>query len=150
MVVNRYFLTSIYTKVSRYCIDVFQTVPLMTPPNMHSNVTQIHAKLLSVMNWIDSSHTSSVLWFNGSAGAGKTAIAQSLCKRCAAAQWLAGSFFFSRQVSGRNNADFLFSTISFELSLAIPDVGKIIDEVVANDPSIPTKALEVQLIISRP
>jgi hypothetical protein len=35
--------------------------------------------------------------------------------------------------------------ISFGLSLAIPDVGTIIDEVVANDPSIPTKALEIQL-----
>ena len=34
------------------------------------------------------------------------------------------------------------STIS---SLAIPDVGKLIDEVVTNDPSIPTKALEIQL-----
>jgi hypothetical protein len=81
------------------------------------------------------------------AGSGKTAIAQSLCKLCAAAQWLAGSFFFSRYASanGRNNAEFLFPTISFGLSLAIPEVGKIIDAVVANDPSIPRKALEIQL-----
>ena len=91
--------------------------------------------------------TSSVLWFNGPAGAGKTAIAQSLCKRCAAVHWLAGSFFFSRyaDASGRNNAEFLFPTISFALSYAIPEVGKIIDAVVANDPSIPTKVLEIQL-----
>ena len=98
------------------------------------------------MSWIeDLSRTSSVLWFNGPAGSGKTAIAQSLCKRCAAVQWLAGSFFFSRHAPGRSNAEFLFPAISFGLSLAIPDVGKIINEVVANDPSIPTKALEVQL-----
>ena len=98
------------------------------------------------MNWIgDASRTSSVLWFNGPAGAGKTAISQSLCKLCAAAQWLAGSFFFSRQAPGRSNAEFLFPTISFGLSLAIPDVGKIIDGVVTNDPSIPTKAHEIQL-----
>jgi hypothetical protein len=99
-----------------------------------------------IMSWIeDPSRTSSVLWFNGPAGAGKTAIAQSLCKLCAAAQWLAGSFFFSRYAPGRSNADFLFSTIAFELSLAIPDVGKIINEIVANDPSIPTKEPEIQL-----
>ena len=99
-----------------------------------------------IMSWIrDPSRTSSVLWFNGPAGAGKTAIAQSLCKLCAAAQWLAGSFFFSRLAPGRSNAEFLFSTISFGLSLAIPDIGKIIDEVIANDPSIPTKAIEIQL-----
>ena len=98
------------------------------------------------MSWIgDPSRTSSVLWFNGPAGAGKTAIGQSLCKRCVAAQWLAGSFFFSRHAPGRSNAEFLFPTISFGLSLAISDVGKIINEVVAKDPSIPTKALEIQL-----
>ena len=98
------------------------------------------------MNWIkDPFRTSSVLWFNGPAGAGKTAIAQSLCKRCATEDWLAGSFFFSRQAPGRSNAELLFPTIAFELSLAIPDVGKFIDEVVANDPSIPTKELEIQL-----
>ena len=99
-----------------------------------------------IMSWIeDLSRTSSVLWFNGPAGSGKTAIAQSLCKRCAAVQWLAGSFFFSRYAPGRSNAEFLFPTISFGLSLAIPEVGKIINEVVANDPSIPSKALEIQL-----
>jgi NACHT domain len=98
------------------------------------------------MSWIgDPSRTSSVLWFNGPAGTGKTAIAQSLCKLCVAAKWLAGSFFFSRHAPGRNNADFLFPTISFGLSYAIPSVGKIIDAVVAHDPSIPTKALEIQL-----
>ena len=101
-----------------------------------------------IMSWIeDPSRTSSVLWFNGPAGAGKTAIAQSLCKLCEAAQWLAGSFFFSRYApaSGRSNAEFLFPTIAFGLSLAIPEVGKIIDAVVASNPSIPTKALEIQL-----
>ncbi|KIM44060.1 hypothetical protein M413DRAFT_443122 [Hebeloma cylindrosporum] len=99
-----------------------------------------------IMSWIeDPARTSSVLWFNGPAGAGKTAIAQSLCKLCAAAQWLAGSFFFSRLSPRRSNVEYLFSTIAFELSLAIPDVGKIIHEVVANDPSIPTKEPEIQL-----
>ena len=96
------------------------------------------------MSW-NPSRISSVLWFNGPAGSGKTAIAQSLCKRCAAVQWLAGSFFFSRLAPGRNNAECLFPTISYGLCLAIPEVGKIIDEVVTNDPSIPTKALEIQL-----
>ena len=98
------------------------------------------------MSWIgDPSRTSSVLWFNGPAGAGKTAIAQSLCKLCVAAQWLAGRFFFLRHAAGRSNAEFLFPTISLALSYAIPNVGKIIDAIVAYDPSIPTKALEIQL-----
>ena len=62
-----------------------------------------------------------------------------------AAQWLAGSFFFSRHGPGQSNAEFLFPTIAFGLALAIPDIGKIINEIIANDPSILTKALEIQL-----
>ena len=53
--------------------------------------------------------------------------------------------FFSRYAHGRSNAEFLFPTISFGLSYAIPDVGRITNAVVAHDPSIPTKALEIQL-----
>jgi hypothetical protein len=47
-VVNRYSLTAIYEKVSRYCIDGSRTAPPMTPPNMHPHVTQIHARRLLV------------------------------------------------------------------------------------------------------
>ena len=119
--------------------DSSQHAPVCHPDTRKTIISDI-------MSWIgDPSRTSSVLWFNGPAGTGKTAIAQSLCKLCVAAQWLAGSFFFSRLAPGRSNAEFLFPTISYGLCLAIPEVGKIIDEVIANDPSIPTKALEIQL-----
>ena len=145
-VVSRYFLTSskglqiLHKWVSDGAAhDSAQHAPVCHPDTRKTIIGDI-------MSWIgDPSRTSSVLWFNGPAGAGKTAIAQSLCKLCVAAQWLAGSFFFSRLAPGRNNAEFLFPTISYGLCLAIPEVGKIIDEVVANDPSIPTKALEIQL-----
>ena len=121
--------------------DSVQHAPVCHPDTRKTIIGEI-------MSWIgDSSRMSSVLWFNGPAGAGKTAIAQSLCKLCEAARCLAGSFFFSRYApaSGRNKAEFLFPTIAFGLSLAIPEVGKIIDAVVANNPSIPTKSLEIQL-----
>ena len=54
IVVNRYFLTSIHAKVSRYCIDVFRTAPPMTLPNTHLYVTQIPARLLLVKLWAGS------------------------------------------------------------------------------------------------
>ena len=47
-VINRYFLTAIYGKVSRYCIDGSRMALLMTPPNMHPYVTQIPARQLLV------------------------------------------------------------------------------------------------------
>jgi len=98
------------------------------------------------MSWIeDLSRPSSVLWFNGPAGSGKTAIANTLSERCAAKQWLGGSYFFSRLALGGNNPARLFPTIAYQLSLAIPSVGKIIDGIVANDPSVVMKKMEAQL-----
>ena len=47
-VVKRYFLTSIYAKVSIYCIDGSRMALPMTPPTMHLYVTQIPARLLLV------------------------------------------------------------------------------------------------------
>ena len=147
-VVNRFFLTAIYSKglqiLHRWVSDGATHDSAQHAPVCHPDTRK--TIIGDIMSWIgDLSRTTSVLWFNGPAGAGKTAIAQSLCKRCAAARWLAGSFFFSRNALGRSNAEFLFPTISFGLSLAIPEVGKIIDEVVAKDPSIPSRALEIQL-----
>jgi hypothetical protein len=99
-----------------------------------------------IISWIeDPSRTSRILWFNGPAGTGKTAIAQTLCKLCTAEQWLAASFFFSRLSLSRTDAARLFPTIAYQLAIAVPSVGKIIDEVVANDPSIVNKNLEIQL-----
>ena len=43
--VKRYFLTSVYVKVSRYCIDGFRMELPMIPSNMHPYVTQIPARL---------------------------------------------------------------------------------------------------------
>ena len=45
---DRYFLTAVCAKVSRYCIDGSRMAPPMTPPNMHPYVTQILARLLLV------------------------------------------------------------------------------------------------------
>ena len=46
--VNRYFLTSIYAKVARYCIDGFRMEPPMILSSMPPYVTQIPARLLLV------------------------------------------------------------------------------------------------------
>ena len=99
------------------------------------------------VSWIgDPPRTSNVQWFNDPAGAGKTAIAQSLCTLMMCGR-TTRTFFFSQYAtaSGRSNTKFLFPTISESYGLSVPKVGKINDEVIANDPSIPKKALEIQL-----
>ena len=50
-VVNWYILTSIYAKVSRYCIDGSLTAPPMILSIMHLYVTQIPARLSLVKSW---------------------------------------------------------------------------------------------------
>ena len=47
-VVKRYFLTSIYAKVSIYCIDGSRTALSMTLPSTHQYATRIPARLLLV------------------------------------------------------------------------------------------------------
>ena len=89
--------------------------------------------------------TSSVLWLRGPAGAGKTAIAQTFCEMIEKEGYLAGSFFFSRTVHGRNTAQYLFATIAYQLAIARPEIGERIEKAVASDPSITTKSIEIQL-----
>ena len=89
--------------------------------------------------------TSGVLWLRGPAGAGKTAIAQTFCEMVEKEGYLAGSFFFSRTVHGRNTAQYLFATIAYQLAIARPEIGERIEKAVASDPSITTKSIEIQL-----
>ncbi|KAJ7450420.1 hypothetical protein FB451DRAFT_993699, partial [Mycena latifolia] len=50
----------------------------------------------------------SIYWLNGPAGAGKSAIMQTLCQRLHDAGRLGGSFFFKRSHITRGNAKVLF------------------------------------------
>ena len=57
------------------------------------------------------SGSKSTLWLYGPAGAGKSAIVQTVAKACARRDELAASFFFARTVACRNSAKYLFLTI---------------------------------------
>jgi hypothetical protein len=65
-----------------------------------------------------------VLWMYGPAGAGKSAIAQSIAELCEA--FLAASFFFSRTASGRNDNSRFIATIVWQLIRAIPEISEIV------------------------
>ncbi|KAJ6504078.1 hypothetical protein C8R47DRAFT_1038323 [Mycena vitilis] len=63
---------------------------------------------------------SSILWLQGPAGAGKSAIAQSLCQMLEAEGRLGASFFFKRGNAYRGSANKLFSTIAYQLASSGP------------------------------
>ncbi|KAG7091249.1 hypothetical protein E1B28_010299 [Marasmius oreades] len=93
--------------------------------------------LQDIYEWSTSgSHSSPVCWLSGAAGVGKSAIALTVAKSCAKNEGLAASFFFFRSDPKRNNPSFLMLTIAHGLSTAIPPLRHIIDQKLANDPSI--------------
>jgi hypothetical protein len=88
---------------------------------------------------------SRILWLNGPAGAGKSAVAQSLCLQLEAKGCLGASFFFKRGNASRGNGNKLFPTIAYQLALHLPQLRGAIAQVVEKDPSIVDRSLSIQV-----
>lgn len=101
------------------------------------------------MNWVlgKESTNSPVLWLNGEAGAGKSAIAQRIAELCHEAEILLASFFFSRSDSHRNHAKALFATLSYQIACAIPEARLHLEQEISRDPLIFTRSLEAQMVV---
>ncbi|KAF7334895.1 putative nwd2 protein [Mycena sanguinolenta] len=93
-----------------------------------------------------------ILWLYGPAGAGKSAIMQTLAAQLRDAGRLGGSFFFKRGHAMRGNAKTLFATIAYQLALAVPWLRTPISQIVENDPSIVVRSIAIQIktLISDP
>ncbi|KAJ7816377.1 hypothetical protein B0H14DRAFT_1396639 [Mycena olivaceomarginata] len=104
-------------------------------------------------NWAlkrDAQHK--ILWLHGPAGAGKSAIMQTLSRKLGDAGRLGGSFFFKRGDPARGNGMALFATIAYQLAISVPWLRAKISQIVENDPSIVQRTIETQMIklISEP
>ncbi|KAJ7810074.1 hypothetical protein B0H14DRAFT_2524431 [Mycena olivaceomarginata] len=96
------------------------------------------------IDWAPREHrTTRIIWLHGPAGAGKSAIAQSLCQKLEAEDRLVASFFFKREHASRGNATRLFATIAYQLA-ALPGFNSIISRNLANDPAVVDKSFLVQ------
>jgi len=114
------------------------------PPKCHPETRK--AIIRHILKWIqDPFRSTKVLWLNGPAGAGKSAIAQTIAELCGENGELAASFFFSRTTPGRNTDKHLFATIAYQLALSIPDVREAVNLVVQENPSILDRSLEIQM-----
>lgn len=93
-----------------------------------------------------------ITWVYGPAGAGKSAIMQTLASQLQDAGRLGACFFFKRGHATRGNGQNLFSTIAYQLALNIPWLRGVISQVVENDPSIIARSIETQMqkLISEP
>ena len=118
------------------------------PPNCHPDTRKAVRQI--ILDWIRSeSSTSFFFWLYGPAGAGKTAILQTLAELLSSpsecSQNFGGSFFFSRGKTGRNHGHFLFSTIAYQLALKVPELRQQVNSIMVSDPTLHTKSMEVQL-----
>ncbi|KAJ6491203.1 hypothetical protein C8R45DRAFT_991657 [Mycena sanguinolenta] len=93
-----------------------------------------------------------ILWLHGPAGAGKSAIMQTLADELRDGGVLGGCFFFKRGHATRGNAKTLFATIAYQLALSVSWLRTSICEIVENDPSIVGRSVGIQMqnLISEP
>lgn len=100
------------------------------------------AILDEILNWVDGTPFGpQILWLEGPAGSGKTAIAGTVCERLKSRGRLGGDYFIR---IGNGGALPLFPTIAYQL-VDIPTVGERIETVIANDPAIIFRGVDDQL-----
>ncbi|CAA7262365.1 unnamed protein product [Cyclocybe aegerita] len=88
-----------------------------------------------------------VIWLHGPAGAGKSAIAQTLAELCFARKLLLASFAFSRTDSRRNNHIALIATLVYQAVLAIPDILVLVEKAIEQNPMIFEQNMETQISV---
>jgi len=86
-----------------------------------------------------------IMWVYGPAGAGKSAIAQTIAEMCEEEMIILASFFFSRNDASRSTAKPLIATIAYQITLNLPGVRDAILGAIERDPLIFSKSLAVQV-----
>ena len=84
----------------------------------------------TIEDWVrhDTLHDapSSVFWLYGGAGAGKSALAQTLAEKFKTSEELAASFFFFKADVNRNNGNCLIPTLAYQLLQSFQGLGRIV------------------------
>jgi len=114
------------------------------PPKCHKH-TREHI-LNKIMDWVMKKidNEAFIMWLYGAAGAGKTAIAQTIAELCEELKLLLASFFFFRADPLRSNSKKLVATIAYQIAVVIPGVRGLMETVIENDPLILSRSLITQ------
>ncbi|KAJ7436933.1 hypothetical protein FB451DRAFT_1152899 [Mycena latifolia] len=108
---------------------------------------QTRTRMLDTLyHWATAENTiHSIYWLHGPAGAGKSAIMQTLCQRLQDGGRFIGSFFFKRSHTTRGNAKALFMTLAYQLALHHPELKGPISESIEGDPSSVGRGMDIQI-----
>ncbi|KAJ7469911.1 hypothetical protein B0H11DRAFT_1386938 [Mycena galericulata] len=131
---------------------LYNSAESFPPPRCHP---ETRTKILDdLFSWAtdEAFGTRSILWLYGPAGAGKSAIMQTLSRRLQDAGRLGGSFFFKRGHRTRGNAQVLFATLAYQLAIHNRRLRSLISKTVEDDPSVVARRMDDQFheLITRP
>jgi len=114
------------------------------PPKCHPHTRR--AVLKKIMDWVnDANKIALILWLYGPAGAGKSAIAQTIAELLEEAGLLAAAFFFSRNAAGRNDKTSLVATLVCQLIISIPEIRAYVLEALEQDPVLFSCSIQTQI-----
>ncbi|KAI3619128.1 nwd2 [Moniliophthora roreri] len=114
------------------------------PPRCHPDTRQDVIHVLH--EWIHCPFPGQpIMWLYGPAGAGKSAIAQTVAETGQTQGFLVASFFFSREDPRRCVADSLCLCIAYGLATRIPELWESITQAIKRDPAILQATLKEQL-----
>ncbi|KAF6749720.1 hypothetical protein DFP72DRAFT_1013926 [Ephemerocybe angulata] len=103
--------------------------------------------IAEIMSWIQSrDDPRRLLYMTGPAGAGKSAIQQTVAERCSSLGTLAASFVFAAADDSRNDALPVVATLAYQLALASPILRSTIITAISNDPHIFNRSIKKQMM----
>ena len=89
---------------------------------------------------------SSIFWLYGGAGAGKSALAQSLAEKFKRNDDLAASFFFFKTDVNRNDGNRLIPTLALQLARSFEGLTPVVEEIILRNPDLFHKSRETQIL----
>ncbi|EGO03087.1 hypothetical protein SERLA73DRAFT_25782, partial [Serpula lacrymans var. lacrymans S7.3] len=96
-----------------------------------------------IKNWLRRT-SRPICWLNGSAGCGKSTIAQTIAEWCVDKKRLGASFFFFRGTGNRDKISRLIPTLAFQLSTEVEGMEPLIKGTLDKEPSILNDSLSYQ------
>ncbi|KAF7967290.1 hypothetical protein HWV62_34979 [Athelia sp. TMB] len=92
--------------------------------------------LASIHRWLHLVDHHNILWLEGVAGSGKSAIAHTIAEALYRDGFLTSSFFFNHEISTRNTPLLLFTTIARDIARLYPDIAADIGAALEQEPAL--------------
>ncbi|KAF5324310.1 hypothetical protein D9619_011293 [Psilocybe cf. subviscida] len=99
-----------------------------------------------IEKWGDMQDDQTIFWLSGPAGAGKSAIVQTIAERCKQRKVPHANFFFFRADTSRSNASSLVATLLHQILLLYPSQKEPVATLLSDNPLIFKSTLEDQLV----